>query len=292
MKNLFFLLMFLCSLSPVAGAQPQDPAPAQVAPARPCAALTFRTSNRQRIRVFIDRKLMNPRPDVFVKTMGIEPGPHFVTLEIAARGVVNRQSSRILLSDGQETIFEIEHAGWRNYRIVEVGSFALPPDQRCGGSAPVASAPPTAPPATPAPPAEQWPDEPLPDDTSPEAALPPEELPDDSMDVPVDDEVPLCEKTLTDQALASLRDEIEQADADERKLDIAILAVRKAAVRATDVWDLLPLFAEEETRLSFAKFAYHYTCDPQHYQVVNQGFASEASVEALNQYLEELPTPE
>ena len=275
MKNSLLLLMLLLSLHTTA--QSQEPPRPQNDPRKPCAALTFRTGSRQRMRVFIDRKLMNPRPDVFVKTVGIEPGYHFVTLEITSQGAVNRQSSRILLVDGQESVFEVARLGWRRFRIAQVGNYTLPPNEVCSGP-PTAGAPSPAPSAPPSSDA-QYPEE-------QEAVATPDE---NAATPPANDEAPLCTRLLTDSALTALREEIEQADSEERKLDIAVLTVRKAAVRATDVWDLMALFADEETRLSFAKFAYHYTCDPQHYRVVEQGFSSEATAEALKKYLEELP---
>ncbi len=78
---------------------------------------------------------------------------------------------------------------------------------------------------------------------------------------------------------------IAAKDWDETRLSLAKQIVAANCLFADQVRDLAGLMEWEETKLTFAKFAYDYTYDTGNYFKVSQVFEWEASVEELNAYI-------
>lgn len=71
----------------------------------------------------------------------------------------------------------------------------------------------------------------------------------------------------------------------DSKMTLAKQIIRSHCVTSVQVRDMIELFSFEDDRLEFAKFAYDYTIDPEHYYKVNDAFTFESTIEDLDEYL-------
>lgn len=71
----------------------------------------------------------------------------------------------------------------------------------------------------------------------------------------------------------------------DSKMTLAKQIVRGHCVTANQVHDMAKLFSFEDDRLEFAKYAYDFTVDQNHYFKVNDAFTFESSIEELDEYI-------
>lgn len=78
---------------------------------------------------------------------------------------------------------------------------------------------------------------------------------------------------------------VKDASFDETKLSTAKSIVASNCLSTAQVIQLCELFDFDDTKLSFAKYAYKFTTDPRNYFKVNSVFSFEASKDDLNAFL-------
>lgn len=71
----------------------------------------------------------------------------------------------------------------------------------------------------------------------------------------------------------------------DSKMTLAKQIVKGHCVSSVQVRDMMKLFSFEDDRLEFAKFAYAYTIDQNHYYKVNDAFTFESTIEELDEYI-------
>ncbi|GAB4285365.1 MAG: hypothetical protein Kow0068_10740 [Marinilabiliales bacterium] len=76
---------------------------------------------------------------------------------------------------------------------------------------------------------------------------------------------------------------------EDDKLTVAKQIVSSNCLLSSQVKELTMLFDFEETKLDFAKFAYHYTYDLGNYFMVNDAFEYSSSIDELNNYILQNP---
>ncbi len=88
------------------------------------------------------------------------------------------------------------------------------------------------------------------------------------------------------ESWAALLRTLRETNSDNTRSGTAKSALKRANVTAAQVLELIKLFSFESTKLDLAKYAFDYTCDPQNYFIVNQGFQFESSKSDLNEFLD------
>ena len=78
---------------------------------------------------------------------------------------------------------------------------------------------------------------------------------------------------------------IEQASFEDSKLSTAKNIASSNCLSSDQVVEICQLFSFEETKLTFAKFAYKHSTDPKNYFKVNNVFSFDASKEDLNKFM-------
>jgi hypothetical protein len=78
---------------------------------------------------------------------------------------------------------------------------------------------------------------------------------------------------------------ISKASFDDSKLTIAKQIASSNCLLASQIRDIMRLFAFESTRLEFAKFAYPFCYDKGNYFLVNDAFTFSSSIDELNKFI-------
>ncbi len=93
-----------------------------------------------------------------------------------------------------------------------------------------------------------------------------------------------CRNLLTQEDVDRLADAMKSRSFESTKLTIAREAVRTGSIVAEDLKFILGQFDYESTRVEFAKFAYDYVCDREHFYYVYDAFEFDSSVRELEEY--------
>jgi len=78
---------------------------------------------------------------------------------------------------------------------------------------------------------------------------------------------------------------ISKASFDNSKLTIAKQIASSNCLLASQIRDIMRIFAFESTRLEFAKFAYAFCYDKGNYFLVNNAFTFSSSIDELNKLI-------
>lgn len=92
-------------------------------------------------------------------------------------------------------------------------------------------------------------------------------------------------RILQDEEFFRVKDEISLRSSDKSRLAVARKELRHNLLYAKDVEEILHLFRFENSRLSFAQWAYERVIDPENYEEVYKAFRNEASVKQLQNYI-------
>lgn len=90
---------------------------------------------------------------------------------------------------------------------------------------------------------------------------------------------------MSDGDFCALKNTVANASFDNNKLLIAKQALANNYLTAAQVAELADLMTFESNKLEFAKCAYKYTIDKNHYYMVNNVFSFSSSVNELNKYI-------
>jgi hypothetical protein len=94
-----------------------------------------------------------------------------------------------------------------------------------------------------------------------------------------------CPMPMSPDDFESLKNTISSKSFEESKLDIAKQVVATNCLLCSQVREVMKLFSFEDTKLTFAKYAYGHTFDTGNYFKVNDAFTFESSIDELNKYI-------
>lgn len=95
-----------------------------------------------------------------------------------------------------------------------------------------------------------------------------------------------CQMPMSTEDFESAKKTISSKNFEDSKLTIAKQIIQSNCLLSSQVKEILMLFSFEDTRLTFAKFAYAYTLDLGNYYKLNDAFSFELSIDELNKYIE------
>ena len=93
-----------------------------------------------------------------------------------------------------------------------------------------------------------------------------------------------CPYPISDLDFADVKRSISSKSFEDSKLTIAKEVTSANCMFASEVKEIMMLFDFEDTRLTFAKFAYQYTFDKGNYYKVNDAFQFESSIDELTRF--------
>ncbi len=91
--------------------------------------------------------------------------------------------------------------------------------------------------------------------------------------------------TLNNQEFRNLENTIASRSFDSAKLDVAKMALDRNWITSQQVLEICSMFAFENSRLDFAKFAYPKTIDKENYFLVNNSFTFNSTGTELYRYI-------
>ena len=94
-----------------------------------------------------------------------------------------------------------------------------------------------------------------------------------------------CPMPIRPQEFEDLKNSISSKSFEDTKMTIAKQVVGSSCLLASQIKEVMRLFNFENSKLTFAKFAYHHTYDIGNYFKVNDAFEFESSVDDLNKYI-------
>lgn len=102
---------------------------------------------------------------------------------------------------------------------------------------------------------------------------------------PVTDE---CITAASDSDFREMKESISSGSFEETKFSIAKQILNSNCLSSAQIKEIMEIFNFEETRLDFAKLAYHKAVDKNNFYKVNSAFTFESTIEELNEYLDEV----
>jgi hypothetical protein len=96
-----------------------------------------------------------------------------------------------------------------------------------------------------------------------------------------------CDYPMADSEFANAKETISSKSFEDSKLSIAKQITRANCLSSLQVKQVMELFAYEETRLEYAKFAYKFTHDKRNYYMVNDAFQFEMTIDELDEFINE-----
>lgn len=228
-------------------------------PARAQAAvLTFTAERGEAFQVKLDGETINFTATNFVRIAPVRVGRHYVEFKIRSRHGVYQMGQNVYVPAGVEA----------NYGVRTVG--------RSGKSylrliSEVPLLPPPSPVVMPSPSYPRYPDY----EQDRYEPVPPryEDRYSDN-----------CRNLLSSRELDRLIQTMNSRSFESTKLSIAREALRNGSILADDLKRLLQQFEYESTRLEFAKYAYDYLCDREHFYYIFDLFRYDSNVRELEEY--------
>ena len=95
-----------------------------------------------------------------------------------------------------------------------------------------------------------------------------------------------CQMPMAVEDFESAKKSISSKSFEDSKLTIAKQIIQSNCLLSSQVKEVMMLFSFEDTRLTFAKFAYAYTLDLGNYYKLNDAFSFESSIDDLNNYIQ------
>jgi hypothetical protein len=220
--------------------------------------LTFSAERGELFYIKLNGKTINRTATNYVRVNHLQPGRHFVEVRVRSRQGIYKMGQQVFVPHGVEASYGVRTRGRKAYlhliREVRV------------------SPPPVV--VTPAPPLPRYPDR-RDDDRYGDRYEP---VP------PRYDEGNSCRNLLTAEELDRAIEAMRSRDFESTKLSIARDAVRSGSIMAEDLKRLLQQFEQEHTQVEYAKFAYDYLCDPEHFYYIYDLFRFDSSVQELERY--------
>ena len=207
----------------------------------------------------LDGQTVNHTPSTFVRLNNLRPGRHYLEFKVRSRHGVYQLGQRVLVRNGVEANYGVRTLGrsgkayLRLLREVQV-----------------------------APPVVVVPVPRYPDRYEENGRY------DDRYDPTPhrheDYDGNACRNMMTAEELDYLVQTLRSRDSESTKMSIAREAVRNGSIAAEDLKRVLQEFEYENNRVEFAKYAYDYLCDREHFYYIYDVFSFDSSVEELERY--------
>ena len=222
------------------------------------SVLTFKAERGELFQVKLDGQTINHTPSTYVRMNNLRPGRHYLEFKVRSRHGVYQLGQRVHVRNGVEA----------NYGVRTVG--------RSGKAylrllREVHLAPPVV--VVPVPRYPEHYEERRRDDRY-DPTPPRYEDYDDNA----------CRNLMTAEEMEHLLQTLRSRDSESIKQNIARDAVRNGSIAAEDLKRVLQEFEYENSRVEFAKFAYEYLCDREHFYYIYDLFRFDSSVQELEQY--------
>jgi hypothetical protein len=98
----------------------------------------------------------------------------------------------------------------------------------------------------------------------------------------------LCTPSVSPQSFSQAKQSISAKSFEADKLSMAKQLAGSNCLKSSQVKEIMLLFSFEDSKLDFAKYAYHHTSDINNYYTVNDAFTFSASIDNLNNYINSL----
>jgi hypothetical protein len=95
-----------------------------------------------------------------------------------------------------------------------------------------------------------------------------------------------CTRSMDTASFGKAKQTIESKGFDDTKLSTSKQVAKANCLTTDQILEIMKIFAFEESRLEFAKYAYDYCFDQNNYYNISQGFTFDSSTEELNEYIE------
>ncbi|GAB3825631.1 hypothetical protein GCM10028895_35470 [Pontibacter rugosus] len=218
--------------------------------------LTFIAERGEFFQVEVDGQTINRTASNYVRVNHVRPGKHYVELRVRGRHGVYKMGQKVFVPDGVEANYGVRTRGRSGQAYLQLISEV-----------------PLAPPVVVVPPLPRYPDYRRYDDRY--DPVPPKYE---------DNYYGSCRNLLSSRELDRLMETIRSRDFESTKLSIARDAIRNSSLMAEDLKRLLQQFEYESTKVEFARYAYEYVCDKEHFYYIYDIFRFDSSVRELEEY--------
>ncbi|WP_299818621.1 DUF4476 domain-containing protein [uncultured Pontibacter sp.] len=219
------------------------------------AVLTFTAERGEVFQIKLDDRTINHAASNFVQIAPLRPGKHYVEVKVRTRQGVYQMGQRIVVPAGVEANYGVRtmgRSGKAYLRLISEVPLAPPVVVR---------------------PLPRYPDRY--DDYDRYEPTPPR----------YDDRYKGdCRNLMTGHEVDRLIQTMHSRDFESTKLSIARDAVRNGSILAEDLKRVLQQFDYESTRVEFAKYAYDYVCDKEHFYYIYDLFKFDSSVQELERH--------
>ena len=222
------------------------------------SVLTLTAERGEAFVVKVNGKTINYTGSNFVRLDNLRPGKHFVELKVRSRHGMYKLGQEVFVPASAEVMYGVRTLGRSGKAYLRL--------LREAPLAPIV--------VTPAPP--RYPDRHDRDygrDNRYEQTPPRYDRDND-----------YCRNLITTQEMDRLIQTIRSRNSERTKLSIARDAVSSGSILAEDLKRLLQQLDYESTQVEFAKFAYEYVCDKEHFYYIYDLFRFDSSVQELERY--------
>jgi hypothetical protein len=232
----------------------------------PGATATFFSKRGESFQFIFDGRFVNRGATNVIRLRDIAAGYHTAEFRVPGRFGVLVHRTQVFLEAGRQSEFmlQVTSRGQRAFvqKVAEKPLYRVYPDRR--------------------PPLPRYPQPGTYGDTDYPQNNDSYHLPDESDNSYGSDQ---CRDALDNQQVDRLLQSMASRNSESSKESIARQALSQNRVLAEDLKAILEQFQYENTRLSFAKFAYNATCDRPNFYVVNDAFSYETSIRELERYI-------
>ena len=95
-----------------------------------------------------------------------------------------------------------------------------------------------------------------------------------------------CKAPMANSQFSSAKESIQSKSFEDSKMTVAKQITKANCLTCNQIKEIMSLFSFEETKLSYAKYAYDYCYNKAEYYTINDAFTFESSIDDLNKYLE------
>ncbi|WP_299758854.1 DUF4476 domain-containing protein [uncultured Pontibacter sp.] len=209
--------------------------------------LTFTAERGEYFQVRVNGRTINRSFTNYVRLNDVRPGEHYVELRVKSRHGIYKMGQKMFVAHGVEANYGVRTLGRSGKAYLKLLS-----------EVPLR-------PVVPAPPMPRYPDHRRDRDY--------DEYQDGS-----------CRNLLSARELDRAVEAIRSRDFESTKLSIARDALRGGSIMADDLKRLLLELEYESNRVEFAKYAYDYLCDQEHFYYIYDLFRFDSSVRELEEY--------
>ena len=95
-----------------------------------------------------------------------------------------------------------------------------------------------------------------------------------------------CMSPMAGSQFSSAKESVNSKSFEDSKMTVAKQITKANCLSCNQIKEMMSLFSFEESKLSYAKFAYDYCYNKADYYTINDAFSFESSIDELNKYIE------